>query len=245
MSFRIVVAMAAFVLASSAAAQTVLAPAYQDICRAQDIPKWAYGSPETPVHLKPLFGCDHRFGARRDADERFVEQLQARGLEGAALSWELVRQGWKWIGARKLPVALNRFNLAFEADPGNGDAFHGIAVVMAETGQSAAVMDFWFDRAVTAERGQPGRFADYGRFLNLQGRPDDALPILEKSLELEPGNAWTMINLASLHFHKDNQAEGCDMIGRLRGAQPPPGYPEEKFRQIIESWLARGDEEGC
>ena len=49
----------------------------------------------------------------------------------------------------------------------------------------------------------------------------------------------------SLHFHKDNQAEGCAMIGRLRGAQPPPGYPEEKFRQIIEGWLARGDEEGC
>lgn len=232
-------------LANPTVAQTVLAPSYQDVCRAEDIPKWAYGNADTPVQMKPLFGCDHRFGARRDADERYVEQLQARGLEGVALSWELVRQGWKWIGARKLPVALNRFNLAFEADPRNGDVYHGIAVIMVESGQPAGVVDYWFQRGIDEERGQPGRFADYGRYLNMQGRQDEALPVLEKSLELEPGNAWTMINLAALHFQREDQGAACAMIERLKTAAPPPGYPEERFREIIGGWLDRGVEEGC
>lgn len=243
---RAVLALLLMVLATGpAAAQTVIVPSYQDLCREGGHPKWAYGQEGTPVQLKALFGCDQRFGARRDADERYVEQLQARGLEGTALSWELVRQGWKWIAARKLPVALNRFNLAFEADTGNGDAFHGIAVVMAETGQPSAVVDYWFEQAVSAERGQPGRFADYGRFLNMEGRQSEALPVLQKSLELEPENAWTMINLASLHFSRDEKEAACAMIARLEGAQPPPGYPKDRFEKIIDGWLKRGEEEGC
>lgn len=231
--------------ASTVGAQTVIAPSYQDVCREGAHPRWTYGKPDTPVQLKPLFGCDHRFGARRDADERYVEQLQKRGLQGAALSWELVRQGWKWVRGRKLPVALNRFNLAFEADPGNGDVYHGIAVIMAETGQPPAVIDYWFALGVQQERGQPGRFADYGRFLNMQGRPAEALPVLQKSLELEPNNAWTMINLASLHFQQQEKAAACGMIDRLAGAQPPPGYPKDRFQKIIEGWQQRGVDEGC
>jgi tetratricopeptide (TPR) repeat protein len=222
-----------------------LAPSYQEVCKAGEHPKWAYGKAETPIQLQALFGCDKRFGARRDADERYVEQLQKRGLQGAALSWELVRQGWKWVGARKLPSALNRFNLAFEADPGNGDVFHGIAVVMAETGQPSEVVDYWFAQGVAQERGQPGRFADYGRFLNMQGRAVEALPVLQRSLELEPQNAWTMINLASLHFHQKNKPAACAMIGRLAKAQPPPGYPKERFAKVIDGWLKRGADEGC
>lgn len=249
MRFRVTIVAACLVslilLARPADAQTIIGESYQDVCRAEEIPKWAYGKPETSVHMKPLFGCDYRFGARRDADERFVEKLQARGLEGTALSWELVRQGWKWIGARKLQVALNRFNLAFEADPRNGDVYHGIAVVMVESGQPANVVDYWFRRGIDEARGQPGRYADYGRFLNMQGRSGEALPVLEKSLELEPGNAWTMMNLAALHFQREDQAAACAMIERLKTAAPPPGYPEERFREIIGGWLDRGVQEGC
>lgn len=233
------------ICAVTVTAQTTLAPGYQDICREAGHPKWAYGQAETPVQLQALFGCDQRFGARRDADERYVEQLQKRGLEGTALSWELVRQGWKWVRARKLPQALNRFNLAYEADPGNGDVHHGIAVVMAETGQPPSVVDYWFALGIEQERGQPGRFADYGRFLNIQGRPADALPVLQRSLELEPQNAWTMINLVSLHFQQNDKPAACEMIARLDGTEAPPGYPKDRFTKIIEGWQKRGVDEGC
>lgn len=242
--FAVSLGAALMMLAGSAGATTV-APGYQDLCREGGHPKWAYGQADTPVQLQALFGCDRRFGARRDADERYIEQLNKRGLQDAALSWELVRQGWKWVRARKLPVALNRFNLAFEADPENGDVYHGIAVVMAETGQPSAVVDYWFALGVAQERGQPGRFADYGRFLNIQGRQSEALPVLQKALELEPNNALTMINLASLHFARDDTPSGCAMIARLDGVEPPPSFPKDRFAKIIAGWVERGEEEGC
>lgn len=232
-------------LTGSTATAADLAPSYQEVCRAGEHPKWAYGRAETPVQLQALFGCDKRFGARRDADERYVEQLQGRGLEGVNLSRALVRQGWKWIGARKLPSALNRFNLAFEADPGNGDVYHGIALVMAETGQPSEVVDYWFAQGTAQERGQAGRFADYGRFLNMQGRTTEALSVLKTALIKEPENAWTMINLASLHFQRKDQPAACAIIKRLEGAEPPPGYPEDRFAKIIDGWLKRGTDEGC
>ncbi|WP_417519252.1 tetratricopeptide repeat protein [Minwuia sp.] len=226
-------------------AQTVLAPSYQEVCRAGGHPKWTYGKEGTPVQYQPLFGCDQRFGARRDADERFVEKLQARGLEGTALSWELVRQGWKWIGVRKLPSALNRFNLAFEADPGNGDVYHGIAVVMTQTGQPGNIVDYWYTEAVTRETGQPGRFADYGQFLLQSGRLGEARPMLEKAIALEPFNVWTLMNLATLNFRQDRQTEACAFVTRVLNAAPPPGYPKDRFDRILEGWRDRRTEENC
>ena len=243
MIFRI--AAAAVLLLTAQAAAADLAPSYQEVCKAEDIPEWAYGKDGTPVQFRPLFGCDDRFGARRDHDEQFVEKLQARGKKGTALSWELVRLGWKWIGAQKPSSALNRFNLAFEADPRNGDVYHGIAVVMDITAQSPDVVEFWFRRAVAEDAGQPGRFADYGRFLNTQKRYDEALPVLEKALALEPVNAWTMMNLATLHLEQGDLTRACAMIQRIGTAFPPPGYPKERFQALVDQWQARGEKAGC
>lgn len=241
----IAIALALLPVWVTAVSATIIAPGYQDICRAEEHPKWAYGKEGTTVQLAPLFGCDQRFGARRDADERYVEQLQKRGVHSAQLSAVLVKQGWKWIGVRKLPVALNRFNLAFEADPRNGDVYHGIAVVMAETGQPAEVIDYWFAQGIAEEKGKAGRFADYGRFLNIHGRFSEALPVLQRALDLEPENAWTMMNLATLHFHQDDKAAGCAMIERIAGTAPPPGFDPDRFDRIIAGWTERADEEGC
>ncbi|WP_416898449.1 MAG: tetratricopeptide repeat protein [Minwuia sp.] len=232
-------------LAASAAQAVDLPPSYQDVCRAENHPDWAYGKDGTPVQYQPLFGCDGRFGPRRDIDEQFVEKLQATGLEGPALSWELVRHGWDWMRRQSLSHALNRFNLAFEADPANGDVYHGIAVIMNETAQSGRVVDYWFRQAVEKERGQAGRFADYGRFLTMQERDEDALAMLEKSIELEPFNAWTMVNLATVYFRQGDMQRGCAMVERIGTASPPPGYPEERFRAIVDHWLTRGKTEGC
>lgn len=222
-----------------------LAPSYQEVCRAGEHPKWVYGKEGTPTQLKPLFGCDERFGARRDADERFVEKLQESGVEGPGLSWQLVRQGWKWMGLRKVSVALNRFNLAFEADPANGDVYHGIAVVMSATAQPDNIIDYWFDLGVKQVKGQPGRFSDYGRFLVMTGRLDEARPILETALKQEPFNAWAMGNLAQVHLQQDRPAEACPYIAGIAGAKPPPGFPQAQFDQFQTHWQQQGEAAGC
>lgn len=220
-------------------------PGYEDKCREAGHPDWAWGKDGTPVQLLALFGCDRRFGGRRDADERFVEELRAKGLDDGQVGQRLIRMGWKWLGVGQMQAALNRFNLAFEYAPGNGEVYQGIAIVMANTGQPERVVGYWLRQAAEAPRGGSGRFADYGRFLNMQGEHEAARPWLLKALELEPVNAWAMMNLAHGYFEQDMVAEGCAMVERIAAAEPPPGFDEQKFASLIAGWRDRAEKAGC
>lgn len=220
-------------------------PGYEDKCREAGHPDWAWGKDGTPVQLLALFGCDRRFGGRRDADERFVEELRAKGLDDGQVGQRLIRMGWKWLGVGQMQAALNRFNLAFEYAPDDGEVYQGIAIVMASTGQPARVADYWFRQAVAAPEGGSGRYADYGQFLTMQGRFDDARPQLKKALELEPGHAWAMMHLAHGYFEQDKVAEGCAMVERITAAEPPPGFDAERFAGLLEQWRDRAEKAGC
>jgi tetratricopeptide (TPR) repeat protein len=242
----LLLAAAAMLMAAvSAASAETAAPTYAERCEAASHPDWAFGGEDTPLQYRPLFGCSERSGPRRDADQQFVEELKAKGFSDARLGEELIGMGWKWLGAGQLPAALNRFNLAFEYAPDNGEVYQGIAIVMANAGMPPRVAGYWFRQAVEAPEGRSGRFADYGQFLTMQGDYDAARPQLEKALEKEPGHAWAMMHLAHGYFEQGKVEAGCGMVERIAAAAPPPGGDEAHFRELVGHWRDRAAKAGC
>ena len=230
--------------ASAASAQTA-APTYAEKCEAADHPDWAFGPDDAPIQNRPLFGCGARSGPRQDADAQFVEELKAKGLSDEQLGERLIGMGWKWLSAGQPVAALNRFNLAFEYAPENGEVYQGIAIVLTNAGMPPKVADYWFRQGVAAPEGRSGRFADYGQFLTLQKDYDAARPQLEKALEVEPGHAWAMMNLAHGYFEQDRTEEGCAMVERIAAAEPPAGFEQERFDALVGQWRERAEAAGC
>ncbi len=218
---------------------------WHETCLAQEHPEFAFGDDRLPADARPLFGCAERSGAREDADAQFVEKLQREGDTDLDTARELIRLGWKWIGLRQPGSAINRFNLAWRYAPEDGDVYHGIAVTMAELGQPAEVIDYWFAQAVSKPQGRPGRFADYGRYMVAGRRHAEARPVLIRALELEPENAWAMMYLADVHFWLEERREGCAMILRILDTSPPQGFPQVEFDKLLEHWRNRAAVSKC
>jgi Flp pilus assembly protein TadD len=140
---------------------------------------------EYPPNQLPMYGAADKSSAMVDADRQFLRAASEQGLSPAQASKKSVELGWTYLQRRDLATAIKRFNQGWLADPENGDVYHGFAVVVLERDNDAAGADKFFQQALGKARHSDGLYVDYGRFLAMQGRYADAVPVLRKAVSID------------------------------------------------------------
>lgn len=153
-----------------------------------------------PANEQPFFGFKAKTEAQREADDKFVKALlEAAGTREKALD-EIIRRGWRALGAGKVNDAAHRFNQAFLLAPEQSVVYHGFAAIAQIRFNDVDYAEELFRRA----QRQPGSLkilnADYGRLLLIARKPAQALPVLEQAIKDTPdfGDAWTNLAWARL-----------------------------------------------
>jgi Tfp pilus assembly protein PilF len=152
------------------------------------------------------------------ADQAFIQTIEKQGYTHASGSDAAVQLGWKYFRNHDLPTAMKRFNQAWLLDQSNGDAFEGFAVVTLERDGDAASADRYFARALASARQSSGVYVDYGRFLLMQKRPKEALPLLEKARAVPGASPDTNALLALALFQTGDAARACGVAATVPDA---------------------------
>ena len=136
-----------------------------------------------PLNEQPMYGNQPKTTAMIQADKAFLAETEKRGYSHVQGSNMSVTLGWRYFRERHdIPTAMKRFNQAWLLDPGNGDAFHGFAVLLMARDRDARQAEQLFQRGITAPRQSPGIWLDYGRFLVMVKKPGEAVAPLRKAL---------------------------------------------------------------
>jgi Tfp pilus assembly protein PilF len=171
----------------------------------------------------------------RDADQRFIDDALKTGLTRAEASDKSVQLGWQYFQQRRdIATAMKRFNQAWLLDPGNGDAFHGFAVLTMQRDRNASAAEALFRQGIAAARQSPGIWLDYGRFLVMTRKPAEAVAPLRQALTF-PGmgpDAEALLTLALAQsgdhaaacIEKDKVEDGAQTVIRdaARAIACPP-----------------------
>lgn len=188
---------------------------------------WAAGC---PPNLIPMYEGVKKNAAMIEADEKFKAFNAEMGHtpeEGARIGADL---GWRYFLRDGDPAtAMKRFNQAWLLDPKNGDAYHGMAVmslILSENPAFAACpftsarADALFQKALQDPNITPGTYADYGRFLVVEGRFEDAIAPLRTALANGPQHSQAMLHLAVALANTDALPEACDWMKKAVEALP-------------------------
>jgi Tfp pilus assembly protein PilF len=174
-----------------------------------------------PPNQQPMYGGIARNLRDRITDQAFLNSVAKMGYTRASGSDKSVDLGWQYFFRPDLATAMMRFNQAWLQDPDNGDAFHGFALVVVERDHDAAAADLLFRQGIAKPRQKPGIFLDYGRFLLMQKRPADAVPLLEKALSFPDMGPDAQALYALALFESGRQPEACAAANKVQdGAQP-------------------------
>ncbi|GIL38263.1 hypothetical protein [Roseiterribacter gracilis] len=140
---------------------------------------------EYPANQQPMYGGINKTPAMVEADDKFLRAVREQGYSPQQASNKSVELGWTYLRRNDLAAAIQRFNQGWLTDPANGDVYHGFAVVVLERDKDAASADKFFQQALNKPRHSNGVYVDYGRFLALQERYADAVPVLRKAVAID------------------------------------------------------------
>ncbi len=176
-----------------------------------------------PLNEVPMYGNQPKTPEMQAADEGFIANAAKLGYTRAQASDKSVQLGWQYfLQRRDISTAMKRFNQAWMADPDNGDAFHGFAILVMERDRDLAQAEGFFQQGISKPRQSPGIWLDYGRFLLTAKKPTAAVPVLRKALTYSGmgPDAEALLTLA-LYQSGDVKA-ACSEREKIRdGAQQP------------------------
>src|SRR5215467_15890094 len=136
-----------------------------------------------PLNEQPMYGNQPKTPEMQAADEQFIANAAKLRYNRVQASDKSVQLGWQYFFQRHdIATAMKRFNQAWLADPDNGDAFHGFAILVMQRDHDAAQADSLFQQGIAKPRQSPGIWLDYGRFLLTENKAAAAVPILRKAL---------------------------------------------------------------
>ncbi len=157
------------------------------------------------------------------ADDEFIAATLKAGYSRAQGSDKSVQLGWQYFFQKQdFATAMKRFNQAWLLDPDNGDAFHGFAVVTMARDNDVAAAENLFQQGLGKSRQSPGIYLDYGRFLEMQQRPADAIPVLQKALTFKDMGPDAEALLVIALYQSGNIKDACAESAKVsNGAQKP------------------------
>ncbi len=188
----------------------------------------AHADPVSPhIELLPMYGTDEgvqKTEAMRAADEQFIATILGKGYTRETGARKSIELGWSYFLKGDRDTAMKRFNQAWLLNPQNGDAIHGMAVVCAERHCKPEKVESLFKRAIAQPEVRVAAFVDYGRFLWMSGRRDDALALLRRSLEIDPKARDARRHMALIDFELSKTIEACQLAkdAQANGDDMPP-----------------------
>jgi Tfp pilus assembly protein PilF len=179
--------------------------------------------PSPQINELPMYAGVAKTQDQLDADEKFIASAVALKGSREAASKEASLLGFDYLLKKKDPAtAMKRFNQSFLLDPQNGAAYQGMAITtLTKNPAAVAEAESLFKRAASSTHVTPELFADYGRFLFMQKRFAEAIPILQRGVSLAPDYVETNSLLASAYYVNNQKAESCPLAKRwVATAQP-------------------------
>lgn len=175
-----------------------------------------------PANEQPFFGFIEKNQAQQEADRRFLASIEKMGVSREYAFNKTVLRGWQAFHKGDPKGAARRFNQAWLIDPSQSAVLQGFAVLAATRFKDPDYAEELFEAGSRMDDRPPGYMADYGRFLLVQERPRDALPVLEEAVRETPSNptAWSNLAFARLKAGRDDEA--CDAAKQARRLSPPP-----------------------
>lgn len=175
-----------------------------------------------PVNEQPMYGNQAKSPDMQAADDQFIASAAKLGYNRTQASDKSVQLGWQYFFQRHdISTAMKRFNQAWIADPDNGDAFHGFAILVMERDKDAAQAESLFQQGISKPRKSPGIWLDYGRFLLSVNKPSAAVPILRKALTFSTmgPDAEPLLMLAL--YQSGDVTAACAERGKIQDAAQP------------------------
>jgi Tfp pilus assembly protein PilF len=110
-----------------------------------------------------------------------------------------VELGWSYFNKGDAETALKRFHQALILDPNFAPAYFGIAYVYSVQNKlDLAIQNY--RQSIEKDPTFSHAYSNLGLALLYSGNPKDALPILQKALDIAPQNGDAHVNMALFYF---------------------------------------------
>ena len=142
-----------------------------------------------PRAEQPMYGGIPANPVEQESDRRYIEEAtRLAGDRGRAANMA-TDLGFRYFFRGDLAGAIRRFNQSWLLDAENGDAFHGMALVVFDRDDNHALAEQLFKTALSKPSTSIGAWSDYGRMLAIAGRTRESVDVLDGALKRAfPGN---------------------------------------------------------
>jgi tetratricopeptide (TPR) repeat protein len=174
-----------------------------------------------PINERPMYGGVSKTPEQKASDERFINGVLNGGYTRQSGSDRGVTRGWESFVNKDYATAMKRFNQAWLLDPDSGNVFHGFAVVVHDRDKNVREAEKCFRMALEKPRYSPGVLLDFGRFLLIEKRPREALPVLQRAADVPTMNSEVFALLAGAFYLTGDHKSACVAAAKVGGdAQP-------------------------
>lgn len=188
-----------------------------------------------PPNERPMYGGADKTPAMEQADEKFIASVLASGYTRRSGAEEAAARGFQSLAKRDFPAAMRRFNQAWLLDPEYPASYHGFALVLIQRDRKPAEAEKMFKKGADLPGASAALLADYGRFLIVTKRPDEAIPALERgaALEGDPDQLKAQRLLADAYYDKREFDKACPLAKKI--IDKVEGTARESMNFIVTS----------
>lgn len=173
---------------------------------------------DVALNEAPFFNFAEKNDAQKAADQKLLAAvLQQFPDRSSAANAALLSGTRAFLQGRDYATAAKRFNQAYLLDPRQSGVYHGFAMIVAARFGDFAFSDELFRVAARMKSPAASLSADHGRTLLMAGRPEEAVPLLNKAVEDAPDWAVPRMNLAWAVLMTGNRDEACRLKERVKG----------------------------
>lgn len=205
--YRAIFASLLIVVATAAVSRAETVEVFPSI----NVTKHSYSA---PLNEQPFYGFQPKSETMLSADRKFIEAVEKNtGREVGADQFEAM--GWGAVKTGDYATAAKRFNQAWLLSPGRSATVHGLAVVVSARFND---LDFAIELAAVAatlKNPLPALPGDQGGLLIKAGKPDQAIPFLEKAAAALPDWINPQINLATARYETGDVREACRHLTKV------------------------------
>ena len=173
--------------------------------------------PQLPASEIPMYGSSADKPRKlTEKDAAFIASIEKAGKTRQAVAIEVIRQAWEAYGKTDYKSAIRKFNQAWLLDPGNGDAYHGFALISTVRDKNSDAAEKFFRMALAKPGVSASAYVSYGRFLWIVERLDESLVQLQKALAVSPAARDARLHIARVYYKKKDYGKACEWA---RGAK--------------------------
>jgi len=189
-----------------------------------------------PPNERPMYG-----GVKQD-DQKFIDSVIASGYTRKSGAQEAVARGFQSFEKRDYGPAMRRFNQAWVLDPDYAETYRGFALVLIERDRKPAEAEAMFKKGAGLPDASAGLLADYGRFLVLTKRPQEAIPILERGAarENDPADQLKAQRLLADAYYDEKQFDKACPLAKKIIDKVEGGRARESMQFIVTSPRCEG-----